>query len=143
MCRDAVISVNGTHNFLSPQTLLSAPAGDGQPISLGETRTQSVLVLGAAVTCVGAPDPGSRASPSNTGGLCFLCSQALSCLRRKLCQVWRTHLESQHLRGPSWQEASLCFPGRLSLNKREKNKKQRGLKESSQDSEKEIEDCII
>lgn len=106
-------------------------------------RQQSVLVLGAAVTCVGAPDPGSRASPSNTGGLCFLCSQALSCLRRKRCQVWRTHLESQHLRGPSWQEASLCFPGRLSLNKREKNKKQRGLKESSQDSEKEIEDCII
>lgn len=54
-------------------------------------RQQSVLVVGAAVICTG-PWPGGRASPSNTsdtGGRCFLCSQALSCLRRKLCQVWR------------------------------------------------------
>lgn len=104
-------------------------------------RQQSVLVIGATVTCTGGPWPGSRASPSNTsdtGGLCFLCSQVLSCLRRKLCQVW------QHTPGiPGWQEASLCFPGRLSLNKREKNKKQRGLKGSSQDPEREIEDYIV
>lgn len=103
-------------------------------------RQQSVLVIGATVTCMGAPGP-SRASPSNTldtGGLCFLCSQGLSCSRRKLCQVWQHTPEI-----PSWQEASLCFPGRLSLNKREKNKKQRGLKGSSQDSEREIEDCIV